>query len=423
LDFGTYQVISDVFKLDWAFEREDEVEAFRSEHRRFGEWLSAAARGERGNSVRAGTATAVKNVEHYLDNGLPSHFIEKESQDGELDRLIPSVDAVAFAKLQAWHFDHQFDKTALASILAGYLYETRWIQTENATTGRYQGVFIETELASYSAWKSQGGMFDTFENRFITAVANFEEVSSETVKAMTGRLQKASESVISMQNMGSEAYSALVQSNAMLTHAKEDAASITGSVNQVISGLKADLEAASARMSALQERLATMSAKKLWDRRAKSNAAAFWISTFVLCVLLVGAPVWAIVKLDWTLGVLTRILETTMRGLPAPEGALYAVSIATRLVVTTLPIILYLWVIRLIVRFNLRSLALMDDATQRDTMMDTYFHLIEKQAAIKEDRALILAALFRPLPGQGTDNVEPPNFTEFVTKAMGQNPK
>jgi hypothetical protein len=227
-----------------------------------------------------------------------------------------------------------------------------------------------------------------------------------------------------MQNMGNEAYSALMQSNAMLRNAKEDAASITGSINQVIAGLNAELEAASARLSALQERLATMSAKKLWDRRAKSNAAAFWISTFVLGALLIGVPIWAMTNLDWTLGLLTRIVETTMRGLPAdPAGPLYALSIATRLVVPTLPIILYLWVIRLIVRFNLRSLALMDDATQRDTMMDTYFHLIEKQAAIKEDRALILAALFRPLPGQGTDNVEPPNFTEFVTKAMGQNPK
>jgi hypothetical protein len=51
-------------------------------------------------------------------------------------------------------------------------------------------------------------------------------------------------------------------------------------------------------------------------------------------------------------------------------------------------------------------------------MLDTFFHLIEKEGAVKEDRALVLNALFRPAPGHG-DNVDPPNFTELVSKAMG----
>ena len=54
------------------------------------------------------------------------------------------------------------------------------------------------------------------------------------------------------------------------------------------------------------------------------------------------------------------------------------------------------------------------------TMMDTYFYLLEKQGAVKEDRALILNALFRPGPGHGNDSVDPPNFTELIERTVGK---
>jgi hypothetical protein len=56
---------------------------------------------------------------------------------------------------------------------------------------------------------------------------------------------------------------------------------------------------------------------------------------------------------------------------------------------------------------------------KRQTMMDTYFLLIERQAATPEERGLILNALFRPAPSHGLDGVEPPNFTEFLGKSGG----
>jgi hypothetical protein len=82
---------------------------------------------------------------------------------------------------------------------------------------------------------------------------------------------------------------------------------------------------------------------------------------------------------------------------------------------------LYFWLIKLVVRFNMRSMLLMDDARQRATMLETYYRMIEKGAATNEDRALVLQALMRPAPGHGPDSVEPPNFTDVIEKAMGRN--
>jgi len=61
-------------------------------------------------------------------------------------------------------------------------------------------------------------------------------------------------------------------------------------------------------------------------------------------------------------------------------------------------------------------MVLMDDARQRHTTMDTYFHLIESNGATTEERGLMLNALFRPLAGHGQDNVDPPNFIELMGK-------
>ena len=137
---------------------------------------------------------------------------------------------------------------------------------------------------------------------------------------------------------------------------------------------------------------------------------------------LVVIPVVGFIELDSVIDVLRHISETTLLGIDqskAEGGVLLGLAI-NRIVIVTVPLALYFWMVRILVRFNLRSQMLMDDARQRHTMMNTYFHLIEKQSAVKEDRALILNALFRPTPGQQNDSVDPPNFTELMDKAIGR---
>ena len=101
-----------------------------------------------------------------------------------------------------------------------------------------------------------------------------------------------------------------------------------------------------------------------------------------------------------------------------PGAVAMAVSVISRLVVIAVPLALYFWLIRLVGRFNMRSMLLMDDARQRATMLETYYKMIERSAATVKDRALVLQALMRPAPGHGPDTVEPPNFTEVIDKAM-----
>jgi len=152
-----------------------------------------------------------------------------------------------------------------------------------------------------------------------------------------------------------------------------------------------------------------------WADRGRQSAWAFWGSAVVLGICLVALPVIALYNADPVIAFLHKLADVAAADLPAePHAGQIALSTIGRLVVVTLPIALYFWMIRLIVRFNTRSLLLMDDARQRSTMLETYYRMIEKQAATEQERALVLQALFRPAPGHGADTVEPPNFTEVL---------
>lgn len=192
-------------------------------------------------------------------------------------------------------------------------------------------------------------------------------------------------------------------------------------IDDNIRQLRADLDAQVARFG-------TEAARKLWGEREKQSRIAL-IASSIAIFLMIAAPIGlAICFTSEVLHYLAQIVAasalptTDATGqLPTPSDAQVTIAAIGRLVIVTVPIFLYIWAIRLVVRFNSRSLMLLDDARLRLTMLDTFFHLIEKEGAVKEDRALVLNALFRPAPGHG-DNVDPPNFTELVTKAMGAGP-
>ncbi|AZO75340.1 MULTISPECIES: DUF6161 domain-containing protein [unclassified Mesorhizobium] len=92
----------------------------------------------------------------------------------------------------------------------------------------------------------------------------------------------------------------------------------------------------------------------------------------------------------------------------------------SRLVVFSVPIFVYLWLLKTVIRYFMRSLLLMDDARQRETMLDTYLLLTEKGRADERDRPLILWALFRQTPGHGPDGIEPPDFTEVINAGLNR---
>ena len=134
-----------------------------------------------------------------------------------------------------------------------------------------------------------------------------------------------------------------------------------------------------------------------WINRANSAWWALNSSWAVLVMLLVVIPIAAVYKSATILQFARQITDAATVAIGNdPSAVAIVVSIFSRLVVITVPLVLYFWLIRLVVRFNMRSMLLMDDARQRATTLETYYKMIERSAATVDDRALVLKALVRP---------------------------
>lgn len=165
----------------------------------------------------------------------------------------------------------------------------------------------------------------------------------------------------------------------------------------------------------IREDLKLAEARSLWDSAARRAKRSYTYSWIILAVLLLGGPGFAIYEYDKISNFLRIVSETVMMNIPekATDTAIL-ISAISRLILITMPIALYFWLIRLVVKFNSRSLLLMDDARQRNTMLETYLHLVERDADVKTDRPLILEALFRRTPGHGPETVEPVNLADIL---------
>jgi hypothetical protein len=182
----------------------------------------------------------------------------------------------------------------------------------------------------------------------------------------------------------------------------------------------ADLKA-SAFMDAVRAKADFDDLKIHWLNRANSARWALSASWAVLVMLLVVVPVVAVYKSATILQLARQLTDAATVAIGNDAGTVaIVVSIFSRLVVITVPLVLYFWLIRLVARFNLRSMLLMDDARQRATTLETYYRMIERGAATAGDRALVLRALVRPAPGHGSDTVEPPNLAESAYRAAGK---
>jgi len=156
--------------------------------------------------------------------------------------------------------------------------------------------------------------------------------------------------------------------------------------------------------------------QKLWADRALSaqrdvrKAIIALVTVFLL-------PAIAVIFFPSNVGSTLHTLLSLAVGpvSPSPTATEIAAYTLSRVAIISVPIILYFWTIRLLVRYWTRSLLLQDDARARDTMLQTYRRLIEeKGAAPREDRAIVLSSIFRPIPGHGGEGVDNPGATEFI---------
>lgn len=86
----------------------------------------------------------------------------------------------------------------------------------------------------------------------------------------------------------------------------------------------------------------------------------------------------------------------------------------------TLPVILLLWLLRLVSRFYVGALASARDAGHRRMLIKTYLALMaEPDAGMQDtDRLLVLQALFRPENPNNDDDAPPPNLLEIINRTV-----
>lgn len=177
-------------------------------------------------------------------------------------------------------------------------------------------------------------------------------------------------------------------------------------------------------ISALKEQIGMNETKKLWSTQETKGSRAYFSSLMLILALLIGAPIAVWMNKSYLIEYISNIERAfLLSGEFSPGFA--AVGVASRLLLITAPLALLIWAIRLLVRFNIRSMLLMDDASQRVTMLNTYLFLVDKGAATIQDRGALLEAMFRRAPGHGPETIEPPNLTDVMKygETMRENPR
>ncbi len=372
----------------------------------------------------------VLNVIESLNNSLQS--AASSAKEGDM----PPLNARYVDDVQARIFDiiarspEQADGIVFAFIGAIFAETIKYFPEGSGLENSRQRTRVHFEMSSYEAWKAARNNALLPTGRLQMALDSFERESSHVLNNSLRHVEASNKRVIDLQDeeisLRSRLDGYLKDWDSFREQSTKDIERFEGLVARngniaakIANDVALTQENLASFKAALIEEARGAETKKLWADRESSSWWALVLSSAVLGGLLLGVPLIGFLQLDVVIGTLKHIGDAATEGIPSDaSGTVLTVATISRLVVITFPLVLYLWVVRLIVRFNTRSLVLLDDARQRQTMMETYFMLIEHGAASPEERGLILNALFRPAPGQGADNVDPPNFTEFLGKVV-----
>lgn len=210
-----------------------------------------------------------------------------------------------------------------------------------------------------------------------------------------------------------EADRSAIARRASLAEIKTSADTMTGQMTKLVADMANTEERLKNFEKTVREEGLLNRARDTWGDRyeeaKKSFRRSIWfIAGYVIVTLGAAALI--------LFGVLPALAK-----MPVPDNTTVAITQQLgRLVVITLPVFVFLWTLRAVMRFHMRSMLMMDDARMRETMLDTYFMLTKEGKADERDRPLILWALFKQTPGHGPDGIEPPDFTEVINAGMNR---
>jgi hypothetical protein len=146
-----------------------------------------------------------------------------------------------------------------------------------------------------------------------------------------------------------------------------------------------------------------------WQRKAlvKNALAMGWLTVFAILAV---APVVIAVK-NWA------VLGPAFRDLTG-NGSSFSL---TSLAVVTIPALLYGWLLKNVSRLFIQHMNLADDAGHRRALAITWLGMVaeEKFQLSKEERALVLNAMFRPIPPHSQEDGPPSGLLELIKKQPG----
>lgn len=167
-----------------------------------------------------------------------------------------------------------------------------------------------------------------------------------------------------------------------------------------ISGIReASLKSITDYEKSVREHLKTGVLGQFWRSRARWALASLLFSV-VIFVALIGGGIWASYIFSNDIKQLINLSDLSAVELAGKDMTSAVVALQlTRAFLIAIPVVLYFWAIKLIVRFFMRSLLLLDDARQRTTIMNSYVQLVREGAVDDKVLAIIMWALCRAVPG------------------------
>lgn len=152
----------------------------------------------------------------------------------------------------------------------------------------------------------------------------------------------------------------------------------------------------------------------LWIAEAANARRDYYLSLGVVLLCLVGLPIVAFLCSSSIIAYLASIEAAALAFANEGQNVAAAAVAVGRLILIGVPVAFLVWAIKIGVRFNVRSMLLMDDAKQRVAMLNTFLFMMKNGTATIQDRGALLEALFRRVPGHGPETVEPPNLTDLM---------
>jgi hypothetical protein len=146
----------------------------------------------------------------------------------------------------------------------------------------------------------------------------------------------------------------------------------------------------------------------LWSNVVSTKRRG-WILWLLIFTTLVLAPL-AFFAFNWDF-----IVKVISQASTTSSGAISLSGIAA----ITVPALFYAWLLKNVSRIFLSNLALADDAAHRRALAVTYLGLAEnpKISISPEERAIILNALFRPVPPHSGDEGPPAGLIDLVKRS------